>query len=162
MAEEKITNISLSNKKCFSIDGDGNRLIYLDISDMNLIVRLEEVYQDLQKLAVDASERIASVPDAKDDGDLTPISSMTTILKDIDKQMREKVDYIFASEVSDICVPTGNMYDPVNGEFRFEHLIDVLTSLYASNYTAEFKKMQDRVKKHTAKYTKSSSSKRKK
>ena len=44
------------------------------------------------------------------------------------------------------------MFDPVGGEFRFEHLIDVLTRLYAGDITGEFKKMQERVKKHTEKY----------
>ena len=77
---------------------------------------------------------------------------MSEILKDIDKKMREKLNYIFASDIADICEPTGNMYDPVGGEFRFEHIIDVLTTLYANNITTEFKKMQERVKKHTSKY----------
>ena len=44
------------------------------------------------------------------------------------------------------------MYDPVGGEFRFEHIIEVLLNLYANNLTSEFSKMQERVKKHTAKY----------
>lgn len=159
MAEE-IKDISLSSKKSFRIDGDNNRIIYLDTSDMNIMVRLNEVYPEIQKLAVDAQNRLATSKDSKseDDEETSPLNDISEILKDIDKQMRVKLNYIFASEVADICEPTGNMYDPVNGEYRFEHIIDVLTRLYANNLTAEFKKMQDRVKKHTAKYT----SKRKK
>lgn len=155
MAEE-IKDISLSTKKSYRIDGDNSRIIYLDTSDMNVIVRLEEAYPDIQKLAVEAGDRILASKDntsSEEDGEETSsLNDITEILKDIDKKMRAKIDYIFASEVADICVPTGNMYDPVNGEFRFEHVVEVLAGLYANNINDEFKKMQERVKKHTAKY----------
>lgn len=154
MAEE-IRDISLSKKKSFTIDGDLNRTIQLDTSDMNILVRLEETYPDIRKLALDATQRISSVPviTGEDDEDAEKtVTQMVDILKEIDNDMRKKVDYVFASKVSDICVPTGNMFDPVGGEFRFEHLIDVLTRLYAGDITGEFKKMQERVKKHTEKY----------
>lgn len=153
MAED-IKDISLSTKKSFRIDGDNNRIIWLDTSDMNIMVRLDEVYPEMRKLAIEAQDRLAKSEVSKTEGEETsPLNDISAILKDIDKQMREKIDYIFASEVADVCEPTGNMYDPVNGEFRFEHIIDVLTTLYANNIKAEYKKMADRVKKHTAKYT---------
>ena len=150
MAEE-IKDISLSTKKSYRIDGDNSRIIYLDTSDMNVLVRLEETYPDIQKLALEAGDRILATKDT--DSEESSLNDITEVLKDIDKKMRVKLDYIFASEISDICAPTGNMYDPVNGEFRFEHIIEVLSGLYADNITLEFKKMQDKVKKHTAKYT---------
>ena len=154
MAEE-INNISLSSKRSFSIDGDLNRIIYLDTSDMNILVRLDETYPEIRKLAIDAADRIvmSKTADGKDEDGKTPLSDISEILKDIDKQMRKKLNYIFASDIADICEPTGNMYDPVYGGFRFEHIIETLSTLYANNITAEFKKMQERVKKHTAKYT---------
>ena len=150
MAEET-NNISLSSKKTFTIDGDLTRTIQLDTSDMNVLVRLEEVYGDIQKLAVDAGNRIvASKTD--DDMDEESLTELTKVLKEIDQQMREKLNYIFASDIADACEPTGNMYDPVGGEFRFEHIVEVLAELYANNITSEFKKMQERIKKHTQKY----------
>ena len=153
MAEEN-NNISLSTKKTFTIDGDLTRTIQLDISDMNILVRLEEVYPEIQRLAVEAQESLAMSKDKQEEGkDDSSLSNLSELLKSIDSKMREKLNYIFASDVADACEPTGNMYDPVNGEFRFEHIIDVLTTLYANNLKGEFKKMQDRVKKHTAKYT---------
>ena len=151
MAEE-IRDISLSTKRAFSIDGDLNRIIHIDTSDLNILARLEETYPKIQKLAVEASEKVASIDKAKDDEDDTVLSEYVKVLKSIDKDMREMVDYIFASPIADICVPDANMYDPVNGGFRYEDLIDKLSRLYANNLTAEFKKMQDRVKKHTEKY----------
>ena len=151
MAEE-VKNISLSSKKSFTIDGDNSRVIWLDLSDMNLLVRLNEIYPDIRKLAADAGDRMSKAKTV-DPEDISSINDISEILKDIDKQMREKLNYIFASDVADACEPTGNMYDMVNGEYRFEHIIDVLSQLYANNITAEYRKMQERVRKHTAKYT---------
>jgi hypothetical protein len=165
MAED-IRDISLSSKKGYRIDGDNNRILYLDTSDMNILVRMEEVYPDIQKLAMEAVDKMAkarskSISDDADeetDEEITEenqssLNDITEILKEIDSKMRVKLNYIFASDVADICEPTGNMYDPVAGEFRFEHIIEVLSGLYANNITSEFKKMQEKVKKHTAKYT---------
>lgn len=153
MAEE-LKDISLSTKKSYRIDGDNNRIIYLDTSDMNILVRMEEAYPEIQRLAVEAADRIvASKTSKSEDGEESSLNNITEVLKDIDKKMRVKLDYIFASEIADVCEPTGNMYDPVGGEFRFERIIEVLSTLYANNITAEFKKMQERIKKHTAKYT---------
>ena len=155
MAEE-LKDISLSSKKSFRIDGDNNRIIYLDTSDMNILVRLEETYPEIQKLAVEAADKIVKSKVSEDeegDGETkSSLNDITEILKEIDSKMRAKLNYIFASDVADTCEPTGNMYDPVGGEFRFEHIIEVLTTLYANNITAEFNKMQERVKKHTEKY----------
>lgn len=150
MAEE-IRDISLSHKRSFSIDGDLNRIIHLDTSDMNVLVRLEETYPEIRQLAINATEKVVTI--TKDDDEDDDSTSLVSILKEIDRDMREKIDFIFASKISDICVPTGNMYDPIGGEFRFEVLIGKLVKLYANDIAGEFKKMQDRVKKHTGKYT---------
>ena len=154
MAEE-IRNISLSHKKSFSIDGDINRIIQIDTSDLNVTVRLEEVYPELLNLAIEATDKLAGVkkPEEDEEEEKSPLADYSTILKDIDKKMREKVDYIFDSAVSDTCLPTGNMYSIVCGEFNFERVVDALITLYAEDIATEFKQMQSRVKKHTEKYT---------
>lgn len=164
MAED-IKDISLSSKKAYRIDGDNSRILYLDTSDMNILVRMEEAYPEIQKLALDAVDKLSKSRsgsisgDTKEDSEETTaetqsfLNDITEVLKEIDSKMRDRLNYIFASDVADICEPTGNMYDPVGGEFRFEHIIEVLTGLYANNITAEFKSMQEKVKKHTNKYT---------
>ena len=164
---ENVKDISLSSKKSYRIDGDNSRILYLDTSDMNILVRMEEVYPEIEKLAMEAVDKMAKSrskiggddinTDEESENEITEsqssLNDIAEILKEIDSKMRVKLNYIFASDIADICEPTGNMYDPVGGEFRFEHIIEVLTGLYANNITAEFKKMQDKVKKHTAKYT---------
>ena len=152
MAED-IKDISLSTKKSFRIDGDNNRIIWLDVSDMNVMSRINDVYPEIRRLAIEAQDRLqkAEITDREDAN--SPLQDVSDVLKDINKTMKEKLNYIFASDIADICEPTGNMYDVVGGEFRFEHIIDVLTTLYANNIKAEYRKLSERLKKHTAKYT---------
>lgn len=143
--------IQLSQRKTFRIDGDYDRQLSLDISDINVIVRLEEAYPKMKQAANDAADKIAGLSESSDENAL---SDMAKVLKGIDKDMRAQIDYVFDSNVSEVCAPTGTMYDPYNGQFRFEHIIDVLSGLYATNLSKEFAKMKANVNKHTAKYTK--------
>ena len=38
--------------------------------------------------------------------------------------MRELIDFIFQANVSSVCADDGTMADPLNGQFRFEHIIE--------------------------------------
>lgn len=148
MATKKNTGIididlSVTKKKQFRIDGDDNRIIELNTSDMTIIERLNEVYPKLESL----SARTAELSDDDVEGGIKA-------LKDIDKEMRELLDYTFDSPISSVCAPDGSMYDLFNGEFRFEHIITVLLNLYEDNISKEFNNMEKRINKHTAKYTK--------
>lgn len=149
--EEEIQNIDLSvfKKKKFSINGDPNKIIELDISDLNIITRIKEQYPKLEKIA-------ESIDDFQKDGlsDAELISDASDKLKEADTKMREVIDTIFDSNVSEVCVPTGSMYDPINGRFRYDHLIDTLIKLYDENLTKELKKVKLNISKHTDKYTK--------
>lgn len=144
-------NLSAIRKKRFRIDGDSNRYLELDTSDMGIITRLDNLYPRLQKLAQDAAVKQLDKTETENERALTKISQA---LVKIDAQMRQIVDDIFDSNVSEMCVPSGTMFDPFNGVFRYEHIIDVISALYKDNIKTEIKKMSTRMKKHTAKYTK--------
>ena len=148
MAAKKNTGIididlSITKKKQFRIDGDDNRIIELNTSDMTIIERLNEVYPKLESLSAKTSEL------SSDD-----IEGGIKALKEVDNEMRELLDYVFDSPISSVCAPDGSMYDLFNGEFRFEHIITVLLNLYEDNISKEFNNMEKRINKHTAKYTK--------
>ena len=146
----KVTDISLelNQKQQFRIDGDDNRIIELDVSDITVIHRLREVYPKLNDLGIKGFD----IDDSADDTE-GQLDSMITALNAIDKEMRDIIDYVFDSKISDICLPTGAMYNMRNGQFVFERILDVLFSLYAENIQSEFGKMSARMKAHTDKYT---------
>ena len=146
MAELQNIDLSVFRKKRFTIDGDENRILELDTSDLNIVKRINEFYPKLQRL----EEKIKNVPDFNEE----QIVDMAEFLNSIDSEMKVAVDAIFDSNVCEVCVPSGSMYDPINGKLRYEILIDVLSKLYDENLTSEIKKVNKRIEKHTAKYVK--------
>lgn len=155
--DEDIIDIDLSpiRKKRFRINGDRDKILELNISDMNIIPRLEESYPKLSKLVEEASDKILAQTENSDDEDAeVELAPIADTLREIDTEMRKWVDYIFDAEVSKVCAENGSMYDPFNGRFRFEHIIDAISALYENNLKTEFDKVSNRVKKHTSKYHK--------
>lgn len=144
-------DLSIFNKKKFSINGDPSKIIELDVGDLNVLTRLQEQTPILDKL----NDRVTKVKDKiKGLSDREILEVTANELKEIDSGMRKAIDTIFDAEVSKICVPSGSMYDPVAGGFKYEHLINTLVALYDKNISQEMKKIQNRLSKHTNKYTK--------
>ena len=156
-SQNDIVDLSLDiiRKKRFRIDGDNNRILELNTSDLNILTRLKEAYPKLVNLADKAFRELPNVDDKAEDYDFMTDEATTTVietLKKADTEMRELIDYIFDSNVSEVCAPSGSMYDPINGAFRFEHIIGILSPLYESEVSSEMGKIATRVKKHTDKY----------
>lgn len=153
LIDNEILDISLEpvRKKRFRIDGDNDRILELNTSDVNIITRLNELYPKLEDLAQEAVKKL----DIDENGDgITIIAEMSEALTEIDNEMRNLVDDLFDANVSEVCCPHGSMYDPFNGQFRFEHIIGTLADLYTNNFNKEVEKINKRVQKHTDKYTK--------
>lgn len=128
-------------RKRFRLNGDNNKIIELNTSDLNISVRLEKGWEELQKLA----NSVANVDTDEED--------FSTLLQEYDKKMRDELDYIFDAKVADKASDGGTMYDPYGGVLRYEHILDTLLSLYTTNINKEFSAIKRRVSKHTDKYT---------
>ena len=156
--QQDVTDISLSvvRKKRFRIDGDDSRIIELNTSDLNILARLKEAYPKLVALAEGAFKNLPEVDGTAEDYNFATdeaTATLVTTLTEADKKMRELIDYIFDSNVSELCAPSGSMYDPINGAFRFEHIISTLSALYEADISSEMGTIARRVKKPTDKYT---------
>ncbi len=151
-AQENIVDISLDGiqRTKFRINGDPNSIIELNVTDLGIIDRLEKGVKQL-------TDKMNELTDLSSDDE-----GLTGKLQKIDGAMREIIDYIFDSPVSAVCARYGTMYDPKDGKFRYEIIIDGLTKLYKDNINEEYKKIQSRIKKHTSKYTVPTTSKSKK
>lgn len=142
-------DLSVTRKRRIRIDGDDSRILELAVSDFSVIQRLRDVYPKLNEL----NQKAHDIGLSTDDEDVeTSINETASKLEEIDKEMRSLIDTIFDSNVSEICAPSGTMYDPFNGMFRFEIIIDKLMELYETNISREYKLMEKRVQKHTSKY----------
>lgn len=139
-------NIDGIKKTKFRINGNNNAILELNLSDLSIAERLETGYKNLQK----ELEGISKLPEDAD---------ITAELKKADQAMRKELDYIFDSNVSEVCGSGGSMYDMKNGEFRFESILNALTNLYSEALNEEYQKMKTRIQQHTDKYVKTKSGK---
>lgn len=154
ITEPDVVDVDLGfvEKKRFRICGDYNRMLELNVSDLNIASRLKIGYPKLKTLLLEAQKKIEAIPDDLEDEVM--LGELADKLTEIDKEMRDVIDYIFDTNASAVCAPSGNMYDPVNGQFRFERIIEKLSALYSNGLDEEFAKIKNRVEGKTSKYTK--------
>ena len=141
-------DLSLSEKKRIRIDGDDNRVIELNTSDMGIIERIDSLADKMSELSTEYID--TKFDDNLDEKEET--KEIISRIKGIDTKMREIIDNLFQSKISDICVPNGTMFDMFNGQFMYEILIDRLLTLYADTIQDETQKVITRMRKHTDKY----------
>ena len=143
-------NLSEARKKRYTIDGDENRVLEFDPTDLGLLVRIEEV----EPAILDAVSKFGEAQADANYEDNETIKEMAKRLKELDLFIRERLDYLFDTNFSEVCAPHGTMLDPVNGEMRFTYLLDVFATLYGEELSKALKKRNDTMKKHTKKYVK--------
>lgn len=147
-------DLSAIKKKRFRINGDPNKILELNTSDLSISSRLSTAYEKLTKYMDEVGTVLADIPEESDEITSEQESLAETKLTEIDDKMKEALDYIFDAPVSAVCADGGSMYDPFNGMFRYEHIIDALSKLYETNLNREFSLMRKKVSAKTAKYTK--------
>lgn len=148
MDNTNITNISLGfTKKRYTIDGDENKVIYLDPSDMGILTRIKQ-------FGIDASEVLGSLKDIKED-------EVIDKMNEVDGKLRTILNTLFDYDVCSVCVPTGTLLDAMNGKFKFEIIVEGLSQVYATNITKEMKAVTKKMSEHTKKYTKPTAVKKK-
>lgn len=151
--EQGIVDLDLNpiRRQRIRINGDKDRILELDTTDMGIITRLNEFYPKLTALETEYGSLDVQFDES---GNITEESfeAVGRAISDIDTRMREYIDGIFNSNVSEVCAPTGNMFDPINGSFRFEYIIDALATLCSDEISKNLKKRKENITKHTAKY----------
>ena len=149
-------DLSVTKKKKFRFDKDDNRIVEINTSDMSLMQRVSVAYpklQELQNKAATLTEGLDVENTKSESATIDDITTMAERLSAVDTEMRELLDYMFDAPVSEAAAPSGSMYDPFNGSFRYEHIITVVMKQYEDNLQSEFGKMEKQLKKHTDKYT---------
>ncbi len=138
-----VTDISLdmAERQRFRINGDPEAIIELNLSDMGIVDRMEKGVEVLNK-------KMGEIARTSSDDE-----NLSEKLTQIDQDMRDVIDGIFDYPVSAVCARYGTMYDPKDGKFRWESILDGLTKLYTNNLNEEYKRLNARLKKHTSKYT---------
>lgn len=139
------------------VNGDCTKVIRLNLSDMNIMTRAKDALVKLEDLQAEANNLASvEVPDNFDtDEDKEKLDKAIELFREINQKMKDIVDGIFDYPVSDVCCDGGSMYDPLNGKYRYECIIDRIMALYTDNWEKETRQSRERMQSHTAKYTKS-------
>lgn len=149
-------DLSVTKKKKLRFDKDDNRIVEVNTSDMNLMQRVNVAYPKLHALQEKAAKLTEglSLDDTKSEASaIEEMAIMAERLLAVDNEMREVIDYMFDAPVSAAAAPSGSMYDPFDGSFRFEHIIAIMMGQYEKNIQSEFSQMERKMKSHTDKYT---------
>lgn len=138
------------SKQKIRINGDDNLILLINTSDFNILNRLRETVPKLEE----CEKEMAKLNELARNGEDDRADEFANQIKAIDEKMKEYIDYIFDSNVSEVCAGNASMCDIIDGGFlRYEVIISALTKLYGDTIDKQAKAMQNRVKKHTAKYT---------
>lgn len=163
MAEKKMDNninLGVSTKKKFTVDGDRDRVIELDVHDIALVNRLSDSFKLMDDLKAEW-EKLESIDpqdaldkETDDDSTLAEVTDFTEQFSVIENKMRDIIDFIFDSPgLCQTVLANSSIFSPVNGKYKFEQIIDVLTGLYEDNIDKEVKKLNKRtVEEKTSKY----------
>ncbi len=111
-------------------------------SDTNILERHAEVIRQLDKMKVDFSKSVRK-------------TTITEDLEEIDRIVYEKIDYLLNADVSKTLFSVMGPFSLLaNGQFYVEHVLDVLGKVIQKDGNAKAKKINDKIKKYTAKYEK--------
>lgn len=127
--------------KEFDINGDESRVIRVDTTDINLGQRVEAGRKELRKLAK-KFETLTKT--AKSDDKILEIFS------EYDKQVRQQIDGMFDSPVSDIAFGNANCLSICGGNFLFENFLNILLPEIEKDLNEELKASEKRIKKYTS------------
>lgn len=143
-------NLTGASRKKYTIDGDENRVLEINTTDLGVISRLTEVEADIEKVI----EEFSNDQSKFDFENLDDLKLASQKLKEVDVFIREKLDYLFDTNFSEVCAPHGTMLDPIDGSLRFTYLIEVMADVYTDSLSEALKKRADTMQKHTKKYVK--------
>lgn len=149
MAETNSTNtqiqldLSGTRKQTINVKLDEDKIVPLriDLGDFNILTRLKNSYDKLEELTIQASKKLSE--------NLDDMDSITDTLDDLDTEIKAYMDFIFDTNVSDVCVGKNSIISMYNGKFYFEIIMEGLANLCGDNVSLEYKRMEQRIKKRT-------------
>jgi hypothetical protein len=131
--------------KEFMINKDANRVVRFNPTDFGIIERIKTAYNEIDKVT-----QLDKDIELKTDG--TPIDELgksAEIIGSTNKKIKEMIDYIFNSEVSDSVFGKQSPLSIVNGRPLWQGFLECLNPVIK----AEVKKAQQESQKRISKYT---------
>ena len=138
-------NINIDDgREAIMINGDSERVIYIHATDFNIKVRAQKAKTEINKM-------LTELDNAKPEND----EAFADILEDIDKKVREQINFIFNSDVSQpvfgACSPLMSLK---NGMSYIEAFLEAILPELEKIAEKAAKASEKRINKHAGKYVK--------
>ena len=121
--------------KTYVLNDDESKIIKVNVTDFGIIDRFEKVRKDLEELA-----------------DKTTLTQSTdeSEMQQTDRIIREKINYIFGSDVSSAAFGSVYCFSPSNGMPVFVNFINAVMPVIEKEMKIETDKMQLNIDKYTS------------
>lgn len=129
--------------KEFTINGDPTRVIKFNPSDISIIERAQKVRKEI-------SEEVKSLDNLKIEDE----EELANAVNKVNEIVKEKINYIFGSDVSDIAFGLQSPIASANGVTLAERFISAVLPIIQKEIEEEDKKSKARISKYTERYHK--------
>lgn len=131
--------------KEFKINGDENRIVRFNPADFSILERINEVYKRLENAPI-LKENIR----IKNDGSaLESLSECAETVKKANDYIKECIDYLFASKVSDVVFGNQSPLSSVKGIPFYERFLSAVIPVIKNEIEKENESSRKRIDKYT-------------
>lgn len=140
-----MANINIDDgREAITINGDPERVIYIQASDFNIKLRARQAQKNIHALLENLDK--ANPEDEE---------AFADVLEDVDKKVREQINFIFNSDVSKpvfgLCSPLMSLR---NGKSYVEAFLEAILPEIERIAKKAAQASEKRIAKHTKRYTK--------
>ncbi len=121
--------------KTYVLNNDESKIIKVNVTDFGIVDRFEKVKKELEYLA--------------DKTTLTQNNNESE-MQQTDHIIREKINYIFGSDVSSVAFGSAYCFSPSGGIPVFAHFINAIMPVIEKEMQIETDKMQLNIHKYTS------------
>lgn len=147
------------SKKKFTVGGDPNLIIEFDPSDLGVANRLSKALPEFSKLNEEWEKLNSSaekfIESASEEEAIQASNEFSSKFDELETAIRKIIDEVFDGDVADKLLGNSSSFSPVNGYFKYEHIITAMLNCYEKQIQDEAPKFNSRkVQKYTHKYIK--------
>lgn len=137
--------------KSFTINGDPDKVISFDPTDINLGVRIMESLEVIEKLKNELPDEM----EVQEGGETSKeAKKYIDEIKRIDGIIKEQIDYMLDAKVSSVVFGNTSTLAIKGGKLYIERFLDAVLPIIREAIESEGKASQKRIEKHTGKYKK--------
>lgn len=121
--------------KTYVLNNDESKIIKVNVTDFGIIDRFEKVKKELEDLT-----NKTTLTQSTDESEMQQTDSI----------IREKINYIFGSDVSSVAFGSAYCFSPSNGMPVFVNFINAIMPVIEKEMQIETDKMQLNINKYTS------------